>query len=145
MKLIIKDLIKSAVIGIGIAMTIFCMIGIAFDIGNGGEFSLENYQFTKMAVGCVLVGLGFGAPSVIYNKENIPMPIKVVFHMGIGCIVYTIAAYSVGWLGSEVSVQQGIVMVAVQLSAAFLIWFLFMQYYRKKAKILNDRIQELKK
>ena len=144
MKKVMKDLIKSSVISIGIAMAIFCIIGIVFDIGNSGKFSLEGYQFTKMVVGCVLVGLGFGVPSVIYNKENLPMPIKVIVHMVIGCSVYTIVAYSVGWIGASVSVQHGIIIVAIQLSVAFLIWCFFMKYYRKEAKILNDRIQELK-
>jgi hypothetical protein len=144
MKIIVKDLLKRTVMSIAIAMAIFCFVGIVFDMGNGGKFSLEGYQFTKMVVGCALVGLGFGVPSVIYNKENLPMPIKVIVHMGIGCIVYTIVAYSIGWIGTSVSLLQGIIIVAIQLSVAFLIWFLFMRYYRKEAKILNDKIQELK-
>lgn len=145
MKLIMKELIKSIVISVGMAMAIFCIVGIVFDMRNGGKFSLEGYQFTKMVVGCVLIGLGFGAPSVIYNKENLPMPIKVIIHMGIGCLVYTIVAYSVGWIGDAVSVKQGIIIMGIQLLAAVIIWFLFMNYYRKEAKILNERIQELKK
>lgn len=145
MKLIMKDLIKSTVISIGIAMVIFCIAGIVFDIGNSGKFKLEDYKFTKMVVGCVVIGLGFGVPSVIYNKEKIPMPIKVIIHMGIGCVVYTIAAYSVGWIGDSASVKQGIIIVAIQLTVAIFIWFLFMIYYRKEAKIINEKIQELKK
>jgi len=33
------------------AMAIFCLAGIVFDIGYKGNFSLENYRFTKMVVG----------------------------------------------------------------------------------------------
>ena len=145
MKQIMKELIKSIVISIGMAMAIFCVVGIVFDIRNGGKFSLEGYQFTKMVVGCILIGLGFGVPSVIYNKENLPMPIKVIIHLGIGCSIYTIVAYSVGWIGDVVSVKQGMISVGIQLVVAISIWFLFLKYYRKEAKILNERIQELKK
>ena len=53
MKETIKDLAKSTVISIGMAMAIFCLAGIAFDIEYKGNFSLENYRFTKMVVGCV--------------------------------------------------------------------------------------------
>lgn len=144
MKGLIKDLIKSTVISIGTAMTIFCFVGIVFDIGYNGNFNLDNYQFTKMVVGCMIIGLGFGVPTIIYQKEKFPMPIRVLIHMGIGCIVYTIVAYAVGWIGGSATIHQGIIIAAIQLAVAFFIWFLFMKYYRAEAKKINDKIQEMK-
>ncbi|MBQ5518624.1 MAG: DUF3021 domain-containing protein, partial [Clostridiales bacterium] len=82
MKNVVKDLLKSTVISIGMALTIFCLIGVAFDIIYGGNFSLENYGYTKMALGSIVVGLGFGIPTVVYNKESLPTPVKVIIHMG---------------------------------------------------------------
>ena len=98
MKETMKNLVKSTFISIGISLSIFCFIGIVLDMIYKGIFSLENYMFTKMVTGCVLIGLGFGVPSVIYQKDNLPMPIKILIHMGTGCVVYTIVAYSVGWM-----------------------------------------------
>ena len=139
-----KDLVKSTVISIGMAMAIFCLVGIVFDIGYKGNFSLDNYRFTKMVVGCILIGLGFGVPTIVYRKDSIPMPIRVIIHMGIGYVVYTIVAYAVGWIGGSATILQGIIIAAIQLAVAFIIWFLFMRYYRKEAKKMNDRIQEMK-
>ena len=51
----VKDLLKSTVISIGMAMTIFCLSGVVFDIQNKGLFSLVQYRLTKMIAGCVLV------------------------------------------------------------------------------------------
>ena len=144
MKNMVKDLVKSTVISIGMAMAIFCFVGVVFDIIYKGNFHLENYQFTKMVVGCIIVGLGFGIPSIVYSKDSLPMPIRVLIHMGIGCIVYTIVAYSVGWLGNISDIGQGILIVALQLSIALIIWILFMTHYRKEAKKLNDKIQNMK-
>ena len=144
MKETMKDLVKSTVISIGMAMAIFCLVGIVFDIGYKGNFSLDNYRFTKMVVGCVLIGLGFGVPTIVYRKDSIPMPIRVIIHMGIGCVVYTIVAYAVGWIGGSATISQGIIIAAIQLGVAFISWFLFMRYYRKEAKKMNDRIQEMK-
>ena len=144
MKEIAKEMAKSTVISIGMAMAIFCIVGIVFDIGYGGNFSLENYRFTKMVIGCVIIGLGFGLPTVVYRKDSIPMPIRVVIHMGIGCVVYTIVSYAVGWIGGARSVGQIVLTAVIQLAVAFLIWFLFMRYYRKEAKEMNDRIQAMK-
>ena len=144
MKNMLKDLVKSTVISIGMSMAIFCFVGVIFDIIYKGNFHLENYQFTKMVVGCIIVGLGFGIPSIVYSKDSLPMPIRVLIHMGIGCIVYTIVAYSVGWLGNISDIGQGFLIVALQLSVALIIWLLFMTYYRKEAKKLNDKIQNMK-
>ena len=140
----VKDLLKSTVISIGMAMTIFCLSGVVFDIQNKGLFSLDQYRFTKMIAGCVLVGLGFGIPSIVYRKDNLPMPIRVIIHMGIGCVVYTVVAYAVGWIGGSATIGQGIIIAAIQLAIAFLIWFLFMRYYRAEAKRMNDKIQAMK-
>lgn len=140
----VKDLVKSSVISIGMAMTIFCLVGVVFDVGYKGNFSLDDYRFTKMVIGCVLVGLGFGVPTIVYRKDNLPMPIRVIIHMGIGCVVYTIIAYAVGWIGGSATIGQGILIAAIQLAVAFLIWFMFMKHYRAEAKRMNDRIQAMK-
>jgi len=145
MKETLKDLLKSTVISIGMALAIFCLVGIVFDIGYKGNFSLENYKFTKMAVGSILVGLGFGVPTVVYHKENLPLPIRVIIHMGIGCAIYTAVAFAVGWFGGSATFVQGLIIAGIQLAVAFIIWFCFMRYYRKEAKEMNDKIQAKKK
>jgi len=144
MKDTVKDLIRSTVISIGMALTIFCLVGIVFDIGYGGNFSLENYRFTKMVVGSLLVGVGFGVPTIVYNKESLPMPIRVIIHMGTGCVVYTLVAYAVGWYGGSATVIQGIIIAGIQLLVAFVIWFCFMRYYRREAKKMNEKLQAMK-
>ena len=82
-----KNLIKNTITSIGIALTVFCITGMVFDIAYDGNFSLDNYQFSKMVIGCIIVGLGFGLPAMIYHKDNLPMPFKVIIHMGTGCII----------------------------------------------------------
>lgn len=140
----LKDILKSTVISIGMSLTIFSFVCIVFDIGYGGNFSLEGYRMTKMIIGCVIIGLGFGVPAIIYKNDSLPMPVRVLIHMGIGCVIYTIVAYAVGWIGGSASLGQGIAIAAIQLVVAFLIWFLFMRYYRAEAKKMNDKIQAMK-
>lgn len=140
----VRDLLKSTAISIGMAMTIFCLAGIVFDIGSKGNFSLDHYRFTKMVAGCVLTGLGFGVPAIVYRKESLPLPVRVIIHMGTGCVVYTVTAYAVGWIGGAATIGQGIMIALVQLAVAFVIWFLFLRYYRAEAKKMNDKIQEMK-
>ena len=140
----LKDLLKSTVISIGMSLTIFSLVCIVFDIGFGGNFSLEDYRMTKMIIGCVVIGQGFGDPTIVYKNDTLPMPVRVLIHMGIGCVIYTLVAYAVGWIGGSASIGQGIVIAAIQLAAAFIIWFCFMRFYRSEAKKMNDKIQQMK-
>ena len=42
-----KNLIKNTITSIGIALTVFCVTGMVFDIAYDGNFCLDNYQFSK--------------------------------------------------------------------------------------------------
>ena len=137
-----RELLKSVLISIGTAMAIFCLVGIVFDVHYGGNLTLDDYRFTKMVVGCILVGLGFGVPSVIYKKEIIPMPLRVIIHLGIGWIVYLIVAYAVGWMGATTSIGQAILIKCIQSAVILLIWFLFFRHYKKEADEINKKLAE---
>ena len=145
MKDTVKDLVRSTVISICISMLIFCFVGVVYDISDGGSFVLRNYGFTKMIIGCIIVGLGFGIPTVVYQKEALPTPVKVIIHMGIGCAIYTAVAFAVGWIGGSDTVGKGILIACIQLAVAFVIWFIFFRHYKKEAEIINKRIQEMQK
>ena len=139
----VRDLIKSTLISIGAAMAIFCLVGIVFDVHYGGQFQFENYRFTKMVIGCLITGLGFGVPSIVYKKDTLPMPIRTIVHLGIGCVVYTIVAYAVGWIGGSSSIKQGLLIACIQFAVVFLIWFLFFRHYKREADAINKKISEI--
>lgn len=141
---IMKDLFKSIVISIGMALAIFSIVGIIFDIMGGGVYTLDDYRYTKMVIASVIVGLGFGVPTMVYRSDKLPVPVKVLVHMGIGCVIYTIVAFSVGWIGGSASVTQGILIACIQIAVAFVIWFCFMRYYRKEADEMNKKISSMK-
>lgn len=139
-----KEILKNTAISIGISMTIFCIVGVIFDVTYGGNFQMEHYQFTKMVAACLVTGLGYGVPTVVYRKENLPRSMQFIIHMSIGCIVYTIAAFLTGWIPVTLGIGKCVLIVIGQLSVAVIIGFLFKYYYRKEAQMLNQRIQEMK-
>ncbi len=73
----------------------------------------------------------------------IPMPFKVIIHMGTGCVIYTIVAYTVGWIGGTSSILHGIIAAIFQIALAFIIWGGFMLHYRNDARKMNEKIKEL--
>ena len=145
MKGTIKELLTSTLISIGTAMAIFCIVGIVFDISYGGNFSLDHYGFTKMVIGCVFVGLGFGVPSIVYKKESLPMPLRVLIHLGIGFVVYTIVAFVVGWIGSSATIGQRLLIVCIQVAVVLVVWLIFFRHYKNEAKKINEKLSQINK
>ena len=142
---LLKNLIKNSMQGIGIACTGFLFIGMIFDQLNHGSFIMENWLFTKQAIGTILVGIAFSAPTEIYNSDRLSFPLQVLFHMGIGCTTYIIVGFSVGWLSLQFGWKNCVLIVLLELAAAFLIWLGYALYYWKLAKTMNEKIQEKEK
>lgn len=142
MKKAVRDLVVSTLISMGIAMMIFCLLGVVFDVRYGGNFSLHEYRFTKMVIGCLCVGIGFGVPSLIYQKDRLPMPLRVIIHLGIGEIVYFIVAYAVGWFAPSAALGQVLLFICLQACGVLLIWYLFFLYYKKEAETINKKLSE---
>lgn len=134
--------LKIALLGIAIGLSVFVIIGIALDIAYGGTFTLVNWRFTKMAIGAMVVGVGFSVPSIIYENEKLPYGIKVLIHMGIGCTVMLVTALLVGWIPLEAGLKICAFAVVSEILAAFLIWLCFAVYYKKMANQMNQRIKE---
>ena len=142
MKKRIANIFKISLQGVGIACLIYTMIGIIIDTLNGGTITYDNWTFSKQALGTVLIGIGFSAPSEIYNNDRLPFPLKIIFHMGIGCTIYVITAFNVGWIPVEIGWKNCLIITAVQLLFAFLIWFAFAVHYKNLAKNMNKKIKE---
>ena len=128
--------------GIGIACTIYMLVGMIFDYLGGGSFVLKNWAFTKQAVATILIGIAYSAPTEIYNNEKLPFAFKFLFHMGIGCSVYLITAFSIGWIPVSFGIEKCILIALLQLLLAFLIWLCFSIHYRKLAKSMNEKIKQ---
>lgn len=143
MRDMIKTMFSNTLMAIGISFTLFCIIAMGFDIGYGGEFALHDYGFTKMVVGALIIGIGFGAPTVVYSSDRLPMPMKVIIHMGTGLIIYFIVASYEGWMGDGSSTIRTFGIVVCQIAITFGVWAAFMLHYRREAKRMNDAIQKM--
>ena len=136
-----NSILKNTIYSIGNAAIIFCVVGVVNDIIYKGNF--ENYSFTKMAIGALTIGLGFGIPTFVYDKDDMPIAIQTLIHMGIGCVVMTITAFVVGWIPTEKGAGAVIGTIAGEIAIAFIIWLFFYTHNRNLAKRMNQRITKL--
>lgn len=138
-----KKTIRTGLTGVGIAIVIFAVMGMFYDLQAGGNFELTGYSYTKMLLGAVITGLGFSLPSFIYRSDRVPYPLQVVFHMGIGCAVMLITAFAVGWIPTDVGASVIALVILSEIGLAFVIWLCFLGHYRKEAREMNRKLRGL--
>lgn len=137
-----KNLIKLLLLGIGEGCTVFVIICVMFDIFYNGEFQLSNWQFTKMAIGAAVVGMGYCVPTVIYKNDKLSMPIKTIIHLGIGSVIFLAVSALVGWMQFQYDLVAFGGYIAIALGTTVVIWLGFYFYYLRQAKVMNKKIKE---
>ena len=125
-----KRIIELSIKGVGLALALFAVFGLVADVANQGVFTLKNYNYTKMVIGAVIVGLGFSVPGIVYETTDFSYAVKILIHMGTGCVIFLITGYAVGWF----SLAGG---------TSVLLWVVFMLRDRRTAERINERIREL--
>lgn len=138
----LKSVLRNTLVAIGISAIIFCIVGVAMDLGCKGNFSTSNYFFTKMALGSLLIGLGFGLPTFLYENDRLPLFLQSVLHMGIGCAVMLTSAFAVGWIPISSGLYALIFPLLGELAIALLIWLGFYLHNRKLVKTMNEQISK---
>ncbi len=133
----------STLAALGIAAAMFCIMAVVFDIIYKGNFHTEDYYLTKMVIGTLAIGLGFGLPTIVYNNDNMSVAMQALIHMGIGCVVMTITAFIVGWIPTDKGVGASVITIAGEIAVAFIFWLLFYIHQKKLAKEMNKKISEL--
>lgn len=139
---IFKQIVHSALISIAMSFAVFIIIGIVFDIKDGGDFTLTGYGFTKMALACLVTGLGFGVPTILYNSEKISPIIASFIHLGIGFAIYFAAASFAGWIPFERGLAACLITVIGVIIIGLIIWFCFMLYNKNLAEKMNKALNK---
>lgn len=131
--------------GIVVALSFFSIVGMIFDLYNGGIYSFTNWTYSKMIIGTIIIGIGFSVPTLIYENANLPYTMKVLIHMGIGCTILLIVGYVVGWIPIKYGWIGCVVSTALEVMIAFILWFAFSLYYKNEAKKIDERLKRKKK
>ena len=137
-----KAILRRVLFGILLGSVMFALTGIVFDVVNAGRFALENWSYTKMAIGAMVVGIGFSVPSGVYDNEKLAFGMQALIHMGIGCLVYLVTAWLVGWIPVGMGWPAVVLTILGQLLVAFLIWMGFVLHYKRLASRMSAKIRE---
>ena len=120
----------------------FCLIAFFW---QGKDFLLGILEyFPKHAIGAMLVGIGYGSTSIVYQLEHPSLIMKAIIHFFVGTSVFFFVASHLAWI--PMSTNRYIILELLVSCITFAaIWAGFYLLGRKEAKEINDRLQELEK
>lgn len=142
MKNTTHTMIQTTRAAVGISSFLFLISCLVTDLNLGGVFSTSGYAVSKMALGALVIGLGFGLPSFVYAKENLSFPVQVLIQMVIGCTVMLITAFLVGWIPTDKGLLPALRVVAVEILTAFIIWGISYHRQKKLARRINRKLEQ---
>jgi hypothetical protein len=141
----IKKLARLIVLGMAVGCLIMTLISMFFAAAShGSDFSVGAGTYIRNAVCSMAVGIGFLVPTVVYEKDALPMGMRVLIHMGIGLIVYFICSFIAGWIPVNMGAGAVAADIIGALAVAWIIWLVCYSYNRHEAKRMNEKIREKK-
>ena len=136
-----KKSAQVAMAGVRIAAVVFLIYCIVFGLIGGEEKFASGYGIARAGLGAVIIGIGFGIPSVVYETK-LKMWLKMLIHMGIGCTVMIGASLLCNWLPTQKGMLATLAVVAIQVVSAFVIWTIVFIPMMIQARKMNQKIKE---
>ncbi len=96
-----------------------------------------------MFIGAIIVGIGFSLPGVVYENENMPYAMRFIIHMGVGCTIFVITGFAVGWIPRGSSPWAGVGVVLAGILTALFLWFCFWWYYKQEVRKIDEKIKKV--
>lgn len=133
------DRTKTAV---AISSFLFLLSALITDLNRDGAWAVSGYTVTKMALGSLGVGLGFGLSSIIYANEKLSRPMQIAIHMVIGCVVMLAIAFLVGWIPTDRGLVPALLAILTMLLTALVIAVFSYRRQKKLAERINRELKQ---
>ena len=136
-----KNILKAAYRGVSLSAVVFLLTSIIKGFEGGAESFASGTGMAHMCIAAIAIGIGFGIPSIIYETE-LPAGLKVLIHMGTGIAVMLVTSVLIGWIDFSSGWLPCLIIIAVQIAIAFVLWTLISVRTRRDAKQMNERLAQ---
>jgi drug/metabolite transporter (DMT)-like permease len=137
----VSDIIKSLSMGafVGCFIGLLVAVFISFQVGPQ-NISFSGTDIVNLFFGCIVAGWAFSLTGLIYEREDVPLPLQIIFQMGIGMTVLFLIAIYLKWMPIDLGMGPIITWVAIACVFAVIFWCGFYIYYYLLARNLNKKI-----
>ena len=137
-----NELIERLALGAFVGCFIVMLVMVLGSYAEGPlNVSFSGLEIINAFFGSIVVGWAFSLTGIIYDKEEVPFPLQIIFQMGIGMTVLFIMAIYLKWMPINLGIGPIITWVVIAIIFATVFWFGFFIYYSLLARDLNKKIE----
>lgn len=138
----ITVLIERLALGAFVGCFIVSLIEVLIAFQSGPQnVVFSGYDVINAFFGSIVIGWAFSLSGLIYDKEDLSLPLQVMFQMGIGFIVLFSVAIYFGWLPLTFGIGVIIEWIIIAIIFASVSWLGFYIYYYLEAREINQKLQ----
>ncbi len=138
----ITVLIERLALGAFVGCFIVSLIEVLIAFQSGPQnVVFSGYDVINAFFGSIVIGWAFSLSGLIYDKEDLSLPLQVMFQMGIGFIVLFSVAIYLGWLPLTFGIGVIIEWIIIAIIFASVCWLGFYIYYYLEAREINQKLQ----
>ena len=82
---------------VGCFIVMVVMVLISYNVGPS-VVKFSGTDVINAFLGSIVIGWGFSLTGMIYEKEDLPLPLQIIFQMGIGMTILFLVAIYLKWM-----------------------------------------------
>ncbi len=115
---------------------------IAIDICLDNSLSVLPHQYTRIAVGAMIIGVGFVCSSLIYDEDRIPFAVRGLIQLAI-CAGTLLAGYFVsGGMPDGAGFGVGLVFFLLEMGFGIILWLGNFIHYLRETRAIKKKLKE---
>ena len=137
----IIDIIEKLALGafVGCFIVLLVAVLISYNVGPS-VIKFSGTDIINAFFGSIVAGWAFSLSGMIYDRDDIALPLQVIFQMGIGMGVLFLIAIYLKWMPIDLGWEPVIVWISIALVFGAVFWFGFYIYYYLMARDLNSKL-----
>lgn len=137
----IVDIIEKLALGafVGCFIVLLVAVLISYNVGPS-VMKFSGTDIINAFFGSIVAGWAFSLSGMIYDRDDIALPLQVIFQMGIGMGVLFLIAIYLKWMPIDLGWGPVIAWVSIALVFGAVFWFGFYIYYYLMARDLNSKL-----
>ena len=136
------DLIERLGLGAFVGCFVVMLVMVLGSYAAGpGNVSFSGVEIINAFLGSIVVGWAFSLSGLIYEKEEVPFPLQVIFQMVIGMgVLFAVAVY-LKWMPISLGIGPIITWIVIACIFAAIFWVGFFVYYSLQARDINKKLE----
>lgn len=137
-KIVLRKIIKGMLYGCAMFVAALIFIDICFD----NSLSVLPHQYTRIAIGAVIVGVGFVCSSLIYDEDRIPFAVRGLIQLVICAGVLLVGYFISGGIPDGAGFGVGVIYFLVEMGFGVILWLGNFIYFLREARAIKIRLKE---